>query len=64
MQITPAVKAFKELPLEGSCSPNSVKCPAWNNCGPPTEKYFQSLVSLLPGTSFVTAQEGHCDRAP
>lgn len=43
MQIATAAKASKELPLEGSCSRHSAKCPAWKGCELPAEKYCKRL---------------------
>ena len=41
MQIATAAKASKELPLEGSCSHHTAKCPAWKGCGRPAGTWCQ-----------------------
>lgn len=51
MQIATAAKASKALPLEGSCSHHTAKCPAWKGCGCPAEKCCQQLCQPAPGTS-------------
>ena len=65
MQIAIAAKASKELPLEGSCSHHTAKCPAWKGCGRPAEKHREQLCQPpAPGASCGTAREGRCSRAP
>lgn len=64
MQIATAAKASEALPLEGSCSHHTAKCPAWKGCGCPAEKYCWQLCQPAPGARCCGAQEGCCGRAP
>lgn len=60
-------KAPKELPLEGSCSLSSAKCPALEGLWAPCwETLPAGFVSWLPGAGSGTAWawEGRCSRAP